>query len=348
MRRNAVVKYVPALLVAGAVLFLSPSSFAGGLSPYAIRGDKAFVLAGTGPDSTAHFGCELRAWSSTGIPCYGPDAIRKAYGLYHLIKSGNDGAGQTIVIIDAYGSPTVESDLAAFDSVFAVPPPPSFQEIRMAGTTPFDYTDFNQLGWAEETSLDVQWAHAIAPGAKIVLVVAATNSDADILAAQNYAIDHRLGFIISESFGESELALQQDGAEGAQILSDNEKSYRRARRHHISVLVSAGDSGAAGGDIDGNLQPVPVAQLPGLLAQRDDRRRHEPLLRHADERRPERHLPGRAGLERRLRRGRRRHQQGLPPPRLPGGLSAPGRPARCSRGTAATLTWPTTAASTAA
>lgn len=262
MRRNPGAKYIPGLLVAGAMMLCGTSSFAGGVSRHAIRGEKAFAVADATPNSTAHFSCELRSWTSTGLPCYGPDAIRKAYGLYDLIKAGTNGAGQTIVIIDAFGSPTVESDLAAFDAKFGLPAPPSFQQVPMPGSTPFDYSDFNQLGWAEETSLDVQWAHAIAPGANIVLVTAVTNSDADILAAQNYAIDNNLGFIISESFGESELALQQDGAEGAQILSDNEKSYRRARRHHISVLVSAGDDGAAGFDIDGNLQPVPVANYP--------------------------------------------------------------------------------------
>jgi subtilase family serine protease len=232
------------------------------MSPSAIRGERATLVTQATPDTTAHFGCELRAWTSSRVACYGPEAIRKAYGLYDLVNAGKNGSGQTIVIIDAYGSPTAESDLAAFDTVFGVPAPPSFEQIHMAGSAPFDYGDDNQLGWAEESSLDVQWAHAIAPGAKIVLLAAVSNSDADLLDAQNYAIDHNLGFIISESFGESELALQQDGAEGAQILSDNEKSYRRARRHHISVLVSAGDDGASGFDINGDLQSVPVANYP--------------------------------------------------------------------------------------
>jgi hypothetical protein len=187
------------------------------------------------PDG-AHFTCELRAFA-TGRVCYGPDAIRAAYGLKDLLAAGFNGQGQTIVIIDAFGSPTVEQDLAKFDTIFGIPAPPSFTQIHMPGSKPFDYTDLNQVGWAQEVSLDVQWSHAIAPGAKIIVVAAVDNSDPNILDAQNYAISHKLGFIISESFGESEYALVQSGAPGLQDLSDNEKSYRRARREHISATT---------------------------------------------------------------------------------------------------------------
>ncbi len=240
-----------------ALLFSHPALAAHKKRPLSIVGARASVIT----DATAHFGCELRTFSATNVWCYGPDAIRKAYGLKELIKRGINGKGQTIVIIDAFGSPTAEADLAQFDSVFGIPAPPSFTQIHMPGSTPFDYTDDNQLGWAEEVSLDVQWAHAIAPGAKIVLVAAVDNSDAAILDAQNYAISHRLGFIISESFGESEYALLQD-PEGIQSLSDNEKSYRQARRQHISVLVSAGDDGASATDENDNLLPFPAPDYP--------------------------------------------------------------------------------------
>ena len=239
----------------------SAAMAAGKAQPYAIRGEAAVPLS-AGPATTAHFGCELRLWASTRLPCYGPEAIRKAYGLASVIASGYDGTGETIVIIDAYGSPTIEADLAAFDALFGVPAPRSFRQIRMPGTLPFDYTDNNQVGWAEETSLDVEWAHAMAPGANIVLMVAASNNDPDLLAAQNYAINHEVGHVISESYGESELALQQDGAEGVKILADDERSYRRARDEQISVFVSAGDSGAESYDINGVNQLVPVAQYP--------------------------------------------------------------------------------------
>src|SRR5471030_2549943 len=95
-------------LVVGAVVALcAGSAVAGEYLPTAIRGDKVSVMAK--PSSTAIFGCELAPFDgSEGLWCYGPDAIRKAYGVYELIADGNDGKGQTIVIIDAFGSPTVE------------------------------------------------------------------------------------------------------------------------------------------------------------------------------------------------------------------------------------------------
>ena len=247
-----------ALLTMAALALATQAAVAGKMRPYSIRGDRALAAQ----DSTAHFGCELRSFTSTRLACYGPDAMRKAYGLDKLIAAGFTGAGQTIVIIDAFGSPTLASDLATFDALFGLPSPPSLQQIRMPGSAPFDYTDGNQLGWAEETTLDVQWAHAIAPNASIIVVAAVDNSDAAILDAQNYAIDHKLGFIISESFGESELALVQAGRAGQQILDDNEKSYQRAADGDITVLVSSGDDGSAGTDINGVFQTFPVANYP--------------------------------------------------------------------------------------
>jgi subtilase family serine protease len=227
-----------------------------------IRAEHADLIADATPAATAHFSCELRPFSlAKGLYCYGPAAIRHAYGVDQLIAAGLDGKRQTIVIIDAYGSPTLEADLAAFDTVFGLPAPPSIQQIHMPGSTPFNNTDPNQLGWAEETSLDVQWAHAIAPGAKIILVAAATNNDPDILAAQNFAIKNHLGHIISESFGESELALLQT-VDGVKSIDDNEESLERARDADISVLVSSGDSGPAETDDNGVLQTFPVASYP--------------------------------------------------------------------------------------
>jgi subtilase family serine protease len=247
-------------VLCGVALAGAGSALAQSKQPHSVRGDQVFAV--TDPSSVAHFGCELRSFSGPGLPCYGPDAIRKAYGLDSIIASGTDGTGQTIVIIDAYGSPTLEADLATFDSVFGLPAPPSLQQIRMPGSTPFDFSSPNQLGWAEETSLDVQWAHAIAPGANIILVAAATNNDDDMLAAQEYAINQQLGSIISESFGESELALMQLGNVGQAIFDANEKSYKKAVAKQISVLVSSGDDGSAGFDVNGVEQAIPVANYP--------------------------------------------------------------------------------------
>lgn len=232
-------------------------------SPMAIRADKAEIIPAVAPDATAHFTCELKPFDlSKGLFCYGPAAIRTAYGVDQLLNAGFDGTGQTIVIIDAFGSPTIDADLATFDQVFGLPDPPFFQQIHMPGSTPFDNTNADQLGWAEEVSLDVQWSHAIAPGANIILIAAVSDSFDDILAAQNFAIDNRLGHILSESFGASELGLNASPA-GQAIIAANEQSYKRAVEEKFSTFVSAGDNGVAG-RFNGVIQRVP--QYPASSA----------------------------------------------------------------------------------
>ena len=75
-----------------------------------------------------------------GVPCYSPQEMRTAYGMNGLINSGMVGAGQTIIIIDSYGSPTIAADLAAFDAGFGIPDPPSFTVLSPLGTVPWDPT----------------------------------------------------------------------------------------------------------------------------------------------------------------------------------------------------------------
>ena len=99
-----------------------------------------------------------------GTTCYTPQNIRDAYGITSLLNSGFTGSGQTIVIIVSFGSPTIEQDLKKFDAAFGLPNPPSFRVLAPLGTVPFDPTDMDHLIWASETSLDVEWAHAMAPG----------------------------------------------------------------------------------------------------------------------------------------------------------------------------------------
>ena len=232
-------------------------------SPTSVRADRVEALTNVAPDATAHFTCELRKFDlSQGLFCYGPAAIRAAYGVDKLIAAGFDGTGQTIVIIDAFGSPTIDSDLADFDALFGLPAPPSFQQIHMPGSVPFDPTNSDQVGWTEEIALDVQWSHAIAPGASIILVSAASDTFADLLAAQNYAINNRLGSVMSESFGATELGLGAS-PDGLAIIAANEESYKRAGNAKIGTFVSAGDNGVAG-VFNGVVQRVP--QYPATSA----------------------------------------------------------------------------------
>jgi subtilase family serine protease len=113
-----------------------------------------------------------------------------------LYKAGITGKGRTIAIVDAFQSPVIRDDLALFDQTFGLPDP-KFTIVAPDGLTPFDENDPNQVGWAAEISLDVQWAHAIAPDAAITLVLAKSNEDADILSATRYVVDHGLADVIS-------------------------------------------------------------------------------------------------------------------------------------------------------
>jgi subtilase family serine protease len=221
----------------------APAGKALGYNHHHIRGDQAEVIAGAGPAAKAHFTCELRPFDgSKGLWCYGPAAIRSAYGLNGLLNGGFNGTGRTIVILDAFGSPTAFSDLQAFDKRFGVPDPPSFNVIAMPGTPPFDPTSANQVGWAEEVSLDVQWSHAVAPGANIILVAAVSNSDVDLIAGLNYAIDNHLGDVVSMSFGETELGLTDPA--GRQILDAWDLAFQHARENQVTLFVSSGDNGS--------------------------------------------------------------------------------------------------------
>src|SRR5512140_1784632 len=133
MKVSPIFKRCAALTVSAATLLLaSNASFAGKHVPYAIPSEKVAPVAQ--PNSTAQFGCELRPFDlSKGLFCYGPDAIRKAYGIKGLIDKGYDGKGRTIVIIDAFGSPTVADDLKQFDTVWGLPDP-AFSVVTMPGT----------------------------------------------------------------------------------------------------------------------------------------------------------------------------------------------------------------------
>jgi subtilase family serine protease len=137
-------------------------------------------------------GAPLAGTAPTG---YSPTTIRGYLGLT------GDGTGQTIAIVSAFDEPNIASDLATFDSTFGLPAPPSFAKKNQSGGTTFPPVD---PGWAMESALDVEWAHAIAPGAKILLVEATSNSWANLTAALSYASKQSGVSVISNSWGTSE------------------------------------------------------------------------------------------------------------------------------------------------
>ena len=156
---------------------------------------------------------------------YSPAQIRHAYGFDQLTK---DGTGITIGIIDAYDDPTIQSDLNTFSTQFGLPTTGSgtftFTQAYAQGSKPA--TD---AGWAQEISLDVEWAHAIAPHANILLVESADNSFTNLFGAVDYAVNHGAQ-VVSMSWGAGDFA--------------GEAGYdSHFNVPGVSLTASAGDSG---------------------------------------------------------------------------------------------------------
>lgn len=152
---------------------------------------------------------------------YSPVQVQAAYGLNLISQTG---AGETIAIVDAYGSPTIQSDVATFDSQFNLP------AVNLTIAYPNGKPKTN-AGWALETSLDVEWAHALAPSANIMLVVADSATTTNLVSAIDYATSHGAQ-VVSNSWGGSEFS--------------TEASYDTHFQHAGVVYVaSAGDSGGA-------------------------------------------------------------------------------------------------------
>ena len=181
------------------------------------------------------------------VPCYDAAQIQTAYNEQPLFSHGITGKGETIVIVDSFGSPTIQSDLATFDAQFGLPAPPSFKIIQPAGAVPpYDPTNSAMVSWAGETTLDVEWSHTIAPGANILLVetpVAETEGVAgfpQIVEAENYVINHHLGQVISQSLD----ATEQTFPSTASLLRLR-SAYVNAFAHRVTVLAASGDTGAS-------------------------------------------------------------------------------------------------------
>jgi subtilase family serine protease len=178
-----------------------------------------------------------------------PAQIQTAYHLGPLLQAGIDGRGQTIVIVDPFGSPTVSRDLAVFDTQFGLPAPPSLRVIQPAGPVPRYRPTGGRVGAATETTLDVEWAHVMAPGASILLVetpvaeIEGRSGFPQIVKAEEYVIRHHLGGVISQSLSATEATFQSTA-----VLTQLREAYQLAAEpaYRVTVLAATGDTGAAG------------------------------------------------------------------------------------------------------
>ena len=181
--------------------------------------------------------------------CYDPFQMRHAYGIDSLIAAGFDGAGRTIVIVDAFQNPNLVSQVATYNTFYGLPST-NLTIVAPDGLTPFDPTNADQVGWAEEISLDVEWSHNIAPGAKIVLVLSKSDMDSDLLSALKYAVDNNLGDVISMSFGEAETCVGIPP--GPALNAAYHAVFVEATQKGITLFGSSGDQGAAQRTCDGS------------------------------------------------------------------------------------------------
>jgi subtilase family serine protease len=211
------------------------------------------------------------ACNAVGRRCFNPDAMHHAYNYASLLAAGNEGQGKTIAIVDSFGSDTIRNDLYSFSTQFGLPVPcganptspstpdgncapgvsPRFDILTVQGGPPATPPPPNQgTGqesrniWALEVSLDVEWAHATAPLANILLVTTPTAETLGVqgfqqmMNAEQYVVDHHLADVISQSFGSGEGAFQNGND-----ISNLRNAFVDAQANHVTVFASSGDGG---------------------------------------------------------------------------------------------------------
>ena len=196
---------------------------------------------------------------------YEPADIYAAYGVDRLHKEGLMGQGQTIVVVVSYGSPTALDDLQVFSRTFGLPDPDLTIIYPNGKPTYSKAMQDIQANWAGETSLDLQWAHAIAPCAKLVLI-AANPAETDgvqgfpsMFKGISYAVEHYPGSVINQSFATFEQAFQSAADEQAAKF---QQVYRQAVAARCTVMSASGDWGTANSDKQGDVPPFPTVCWP--------------------------------------------------------------------------------------
>jgi subtilase family serine protease len=267
-------RLVMAVVALGAGVAAAIAALGGGTGTHAAAGpvpkptlsDYAQLSASTTPPTEAQ--C-----FSVGRRCFTPQSTRAAYNLAPLYSQGLDGRGRTIAIVDSYGSDTIAHDLHVYDTAFGLPSMcgeegvtcaagmPTFKQLSIQGSpaTKAPPGSSNGTGqedksaWALEVALDVETAHAIAPGANILLVHTPTAETLGVqgfpqmMMAEDYVIKNHLADVISQSFASAE-----DAFGSSQSLENLRYAYKDAANAGVTVLGSSGDGGSA----NGSKQPV--------------------------------------------------------------------------------------------
>lgn len=283
-----------AVIVAAAAAAASLSSPAGAApaAPQAPRVDviRLSATAAMAPESAFgpaaaaddHVSCQRPAPTnsvSKTIHCHTPDQVRDWYGLEPL-EGSNDGFGQTIVLVDSYGSPTAAADLDFFASTFGGPPP-DFEQVYPLGQPGFTTGTGNSTGngsgqsgpssaagWAGEANLDVQWAYAIAPRAHLVLLAVppaetqGVQGMPNLMKAVDWAVaKYPAGTVFSMSFGTSESAFGGRSAAGQFARFD--RTFQNGIAKGDTFFSSSGDEGSTG--VERSHRGTTVSALPQNL-----------------------------------------------------------------------------------
>ncbi|MFD8481705.1 S8 family serine peptidase [Kitasatospora sp. NPDC059673] len=206
--------------------------------------------------------------SQIGIHCYSPLQYRQAYNLNPLYQQGITGKGRTIVIVDSFGSPTIQHDLEVFDKQWGIPDT-QVEVVKWGDVPVFDPSNPDHTGWAGETTLDVEYAHAVAPDAHIVLVetgVAETEGVTglpEMMDAEKALMQHRDVDVISQSFGATENTFPGFDKGDFKSIESLRYAFRFAAAKDVTVLAASGDNGATDAMENGtDLYPYRVNSWP--------------------------------------------------------------------------------------
>ncbi len=237
----------------------SDSGARSGPLPHPLYSDALLITSGTTPPSETQ--CE-----SVGRRCFTPQSVQSAYNLAPLYAQGLNGAGETIALVDSYGSDTIAHDLHVYDQAFGLQPMcgeegvtcapgmPTFTQLALQGTpatkappgTSKGTGQEDKAAWDLEVSLDVETAHAIAPMANIILVTTPTAETLGVqglppmMAAEDYVVQHHLAQVISQSFGAAE-----ESFHGTASLLNLRYAFVDAARNGLTVLAASGDGGTS-------------------------------------------------------------------------------------------------------
>ena len=247
-RNGRALRTLAAVVIVSLILMLGLASRAG-------RGTRALALPYGHPSILP--ACVRHAQHS----CLIPAQLRVIYDIAALLRRGITGKGRTIALIVSYGSPTLRDDLRTFDKTFGLTDP------RIDILAPLGRQSLGNSGWAGETTLDVEWAHVVAPDAHLVVLESPVDETEGVyglpefLRLEQYAVQHGLADVISQSWGATEDTLFS--AAGRRLVAQFHHFYAGATARGVTIVCASGDNGAAGSTLSlSHLFPYPVVQFP--------------------------------------------------------------------------------------